>query len=87
MKKLFRYHRGSLRDSLATTIEVSGLNDIKEQIMSDENWAVCCVELYIKSRPSHDPRLPSDWGDEYLVVGKFADGNEGCIGMCNFYEK
>lgn len=84
MKKLFRYHRGSLADSLATTIEVMGLYELK-QILAKEPPYVHNVRIWRTRIP--DDRLPDEWnGVCHYVVADF-DGYTGqCIGMCNFYE-
>lgn len=85
MKKLFRYHRGLLADSLATTIEVMGLYELK-QILAKELPYVHNVRIHRKWMP--DDRLPEEWsGGCRYVVADF-DGFIGqCIGMCNFYEE
>lgn len=85
MKKIFRYHRGSLADSLATAIEVSCIADLRHILAKEMPWAhnVC-----IDPRVIEDKRLPNEWnGVCYYVVADF-DGYRGqCIGMCNFYEE
>lgn len=85
MKKLFRYHRGSLADSLATTIEVKGLYELK-QILAKKLPYVYNVRIH--RTWLSDDRLPEEWngGCHYVVVD--FDGYTGqCIGMCNFYEE
>lgn len=85
MKKLFREHRGLLADSLATTIEVSGLADIVRHCEQEMPW-VKNVKIYDKQLIDH--RLPAEWGKiTYYVVADFEGYTEQCIGMCNFYEE
>lgn len=84
MKKLFRFHRGALAESLATTIEVMGLYELK-LILAKELPYVHDVRIWRTWMP--DDELPEEWhGGNYYVVADF-DGYTGqCIGMCNFYE-
>lgn len=85
MKKLFRFHRGGLTESLATTIEVTGLYESK-QILAKELPYVHNVRIH--RTWLSDDRLPEEWyGGCHYVVADF-DGYTGqCIGMCNFYEE
>ena len=90
MKKLFRSHRGMLADSLKTTIEVSGLSELREKITDSIVWADSnyVKNIRIKNEVYNDSRLPAEWGGiSYYVLADF-DGYVGqCIGMCNFYEE
>lgn len=91
MKKLFRFHRGSLADSLATTIEVEGLHDLVEKINAEfDTFAPSgyLQNIHIDSTPRKDSRLPLDWnGMSYYVVADFEEYKGQCIGMSNFYEE
>lgn len=83
--KLFRHHRGSLADSLKTTIEVQGLDDMRQYLT--DYWNGYLSNIRIQGRDLKDHRLPAEWnGVSYYVVADFADGGWGCIGMTNFYE-
>lgn len=85
MKKLFRFHRGSLEDSLATTIEVSGFAELLDKIIATYGDSISNVK--IQKKCIHDPRLPKDWNEIcFYVVADFDGYKEQCIGMCNFYE-
>lgn len=86
-KKLFRFHRGLLADSLATTIEVMGLTHLIKEINAVYPKGHL-RNIRIKNEPINDFRLPEEWnGVSYYVVADF-DGYEGqCIGMSNFYEE
>lgn len=85
MKRLFRYHRPTLSESLSTTIEVSGLFELKRFLADDAAWA---KNVRISLAADKDARLPSEWGgSSHYVLADF-DGFRGqCIGMCNFYEE
>lgn len=90
MKKLFRFHRGLLAESLETTMEVSGLPELCEKIADSVAWADrnYFKNIRIKNEAYHDPRLPAEWGSiSYYVVADFDGYKEQCIGMCNFYEE
>ena len=68
---LFRFHRGSLADSLSTMETVNNINHLKEIISAQSSFPIK-GDLKIKFY-CHDPRC--DW-DIYLV----SDDN-GIIGM------
>lgn len=87
--KLFRQHRGMLAESLATTIEVKDLADMRQKILSDwEEFASYVSNIRIDKVPIQDDRLPPEWGGtSYYVVADFNGGGHGYIGMCNFYEE
>lgn len=84
MKKLFRYHRGGLAESIETTIEVSGLYDLKGILASSMPYI---HNVRISLVADKDDRLPPEWGGYSRYVLADFDGFSGqCIGMCNFYE-
>jgi hypothetical protein len=84
MSKLFRFHRGSLAESLETTIEVSGIHDLR-RILAVEMPYVHNVRISLAS--DKDDRLPAEWGGYSRYVLADFDGFSGqCIGMCNFYD-
>lgn len=85
MKKLFRFHRGTLAESLDTTIEVSGFAELLEKVM--ETFGDSISNVQIKKECIHDSRLPEDWNEVcFYVVADFDGYKEQCIGMSNFYE-
>lgn len=85
MKKLFRFHRATLDESLATTIEVSGLSDLITKIMNALNGEISNIK--IKRHPWHDVKQPEEWGDTYFYVVGDKDGyKDYLVGECNFYE-
>ncbi len=90
MKKLFRFHRGSLDESLATTVEVSGLDELRKIVSESIAWADrdYYKNICIQKEVHNDPRLPSGWnGISHYVVADFDGYKAQCVGMCNFYEE
>ena len=85
MKKLFRFHRGSLGESRATTIEVSGFAELLDKVIATYGDSISNVK--IQKKCMHDPRLPKEWNEtSFCVVADFDGYKEQCIGMSNFYE-
>ena len=88
MKKLYRQQRGSLSDSLNTSIEVNGLNDILyyENKMIYKNFN---IENYYSNISTifvgdDSTRCGNDWKETYYVLVDFEGYKQQCIGMCNF---
>ena len=89
METLFRFHRGSLAESLETTVFVTGLSAIKKYV-NDTNPILYASlsNIRIKKEPITDNRLPKEWGSvEYKVVADFDDHKGQCIGFTNFKEQ
>lgn len=85
MKKLFRFHEATLTESLATTIEVSGLPDLSAKITNALNGEI--NNIRIKRHPWRDVKQPEEWGDTYFYVVGDKDGyKDYLVGECNFYE-
>lgn len=86
-KRLFRFHKGLLDESMKTVVEVKNLKDIELRVMEyygDFGAEINSVE--IDTRPMCDEdRLGSDWKDTYYVIGHTED-TKFVAGMCNFYE-
>lgn len=84
MKKVFRRIRGMIKDSLETTTDVSGLDELRQIYAREYPFA---RNVRISRTEIHDRRLPEPWsGREHYILADF-DGRSGqCIGMCNFYE-
>lgn len=78
-KKLMRFHRGSLKESLATTIEVSGFDELKSIVIS--KYGSRKVGIYPKVITDH--RQPEWWGE--LCFHIIAD--DCCVGFSNFFEE
>lgn len=85
MKKLFRFHRGGLAESLSTTREVTGLQELKCEVRSVYPFV---TNIHISKTHYNDTRLPEEWGGTtHYVLANFDGYESQCIGMCNFYEK
>lgn len=85
MRKLFRFHHGSLADSLATTVEVIGYVDMCNIILREMPYV---HNIRISKASDRDTRLPDEWGGYSRYVLADMEGCCGCcIGMCNFYEE
>lgn len=85
MKKLFRFHRGGLAESLDTTVEVKGLCDMARHIKANMTHV---SNIHISHAKDKDDRLPPEWGGYSRYVLADMEGCEGqCVGMCNFYEE
>lgn len=84
-KRQFRFHRGSLADSLTTTITVDGVEDMRQKILDSGNYHGLS-NIRIEDTFIDDTRLPSSWyGGEYRVVADM-NGSKVCIGFTNFTE-
>ena len=88
MKKLYRQQRGSLSDSLNTSIEVNSLKDILdyENKMIYKNFNIENYYSNISTIFVGDDsfRCGMDWKDTYYVLVDFEGYKQQCIGMCNF---
>lgn len=85
-KKLFRFHRSDLTDSLDTTIEVDGLGGIKDAVY--ENVEVPFTKLRILQDEYPDSRLPYSlgWHTQFVVVADVGGYKDQLIGFSNFFE-
>lgn len=84
-KKLFRFNRETLTESLDTTIEVSGFDDLRNKVI--ETLGNVDEVVKIINEPRKDPRLPSEWGGvSYFVVADIKGKGAELVGMSNFYE-
>lgn len=86
-KRLFRFHKGQLDESMKTAVEVKNLKDIELRVKDyfcDFGADVKYVE--ISTSPMNDEdRLGCEWKDTYYVIGHTTDA-QFVAGMCNFYE-
>ena len=65
-KVLYREHRGSLEDSLLTTIRVSSLAELREHILKVDEWASKAGKLTVEKYGNGiDQRI--NW-DTYIVM-------------------
>lgn len=90
MKKLFRFNRQLLADSLATTIEVNSFEDIKSYLSKTDPLLYTFLEDIWCTRLPHleDNRLPEEWGEkEYYVHAQIKGVNNSfIIGFINFID-
>ena len=87
MRKLFRWHRGGLAESLATVVEVQNFAELENVVRQEEGITYFCD--YSSFRTSYcgndSGRLGEEWKDTYYVLAKPAnDKHEYVIGMSNF---
>jgi hypothetical protein len=86
MKKLFRWHRGGLEESLATMVEVQSFEDIERKI--DVEWNNLIPNYFTNINTSFcgddSERLGEDWKETYYVVADCKEGKGCAIGFCNF---
>ncbi len=88
MKKLYRQHRGSLIDSLGTTIEVKNLKDILDiennLIYKDFHYKNYYSNIHTDYIGNDSQRCGNNWKETYYVLVDFDGYKQQCIGMCNF---
>ncbi len=62
MKKLFRFHRGSLAESLDTTIEVSGFAEVLEKVMETYGDSISNIKIKKEAYTTHAcPRIGTSY--------------------------
>lgn len=87
MRKLFRWHRGGLAESLATTVEVHDFLDI-ELMVTGENDQGFPAGYFSNVRTSYvgddSARCGEEWKATYYVVADCPTHEGGVLGMCNF---
>ena len=87
MRKLFRWHRGGLEESLATTVEVSSFSEV-EAMITGENGQGFPEGYFSNVRTSfcgHDSaRCGEEWDDTYYVIADTKKYKDCVVGMCNF---
>ena len=76
---LFRFHRGSLQDSLGTTVSVESFEELERVVKDSAIWYI--DKIRIIDEPIRDARLPQEWnGEEYQVMGNYF-GQEVVVGF------
>lgn len=84
-RRLFRWHRGSLSESLATTKEVYSISDMIAYIIEDyQAPAGYLKKIHISDEGLKDSRCGINWENIYRVMADFNDNTSFCIGYCNF---
>lgn len=86
-KKLYRDHRWLLADSLETTIEVNGIEDIRKHVLSNPLISQYYEDIHISPDPIKDSRMGDMWNPTYYVLADMGKYKNQCIGMCNFCEQ
>lgn len=88
MVKLYRQQKGSLEDSLNTSIEVNSLKDILDYENKMIYKTLHCENYYSNISTSFigndSTRCGHDWKETYYVLVDFGGFKQQCIGMCNF---
>lgn len=89
MRKLFRWHRGGLDESLATTVEVGSFLDIDRMItgVNDQGFpAGYFSNVRAKYVGDDSERCGEEWKATYYVVADCQAHESAVLGMCNFSE-
>ena len=90
MRKLFRWHRGGLEESLATTVEVRGFSAI-ERMITGENDQGFPAGYFSNVRAMYvgddSARCGDEWRESYYVIADCQAHESAVLGMCNFLEK
>ena len=90
MRKLFRWHRGGLEESLATTVEVGSFLDI-ERMITGENDQGFPAGYFFNVRAKYcgddSARCGEEWKATYYVVADCQAHESAVLGMCNFSEE
>lgn len=87
MRKLFRWHRGGLEESLATTVEVGEFSDIERMITgaNDQGFpAGYFSNVQARYVGDDSARCGEEWRTTYYVVADCQTHEGGVLGMCNF---
>ena len=86
-KKLFRFHKGGLDESMKTCVKVKNLRDIEQRVkMYYDGYGANIHYVEIASRSDDDSeRLGDDWENTYYVIAHTKDA-KFVAGMCNFYD-
>lgn len=84
-RKLFRWHRGQLSESLDTTIEVRSVSHMISYIIKDFPADNYLHNVRIKEECINDSsRAGGDWENQHMVIADFEGYTGQCIGWCNF---
>lgn len=90
MRKLFRWHRGGLEESLATTVEVQNFSDIERMITGENNQgfpAGYFSNVRAKYCGDDSNRCGREWKETYYVLADCRAHKDGVLGMCNFCDE
>ena len=82
MRKYFRYHRGTLSDSMDTMREIQSMDDVKKLV--DALVPDYFSNIHIGDKFT-DPRCPQEWGEvSYFVLADFDGYTDQCVGYVNY---
>ena len=88
MRKLFRWHRGSLEESLATTVEVQSFEEIEKLVTELSTFQGIPAGYYKNVRTKFvaddSARCGEEWKTTYYVIADCCQFKDGAVGMCNF---
>lgn len=88
MRKLFRWHRGGLEESLATVVEVQSFDDIERIVTELSSSQGIPAGFFSNVRTEYvtddSSRCGEEWSSTYYVVADCRQFKGGVVGMCNF---
>lgn len=85
MTKLFRWHRGGLKESLATAIEVNDFSDVEEIVCTSDGFPVGFFSNVRTEYCGDDSaRCGELWSKTYYVLADSKQGRNAVVGMSNF---
>ena len=90
MRKLFQWHRGGLKESVETQVEVTCFADI-EKIVARHCEDIHMPNVYYNLTVSYayddSDRLGDEWKETYYVKAKVMGEGRCVLGYCNFSEE
>lgn len=88
MRKLFRWHRGGLEESLATTIEVQSFDEIENLLINNSSDQGIPNGYFSNIRTRYiaddSARCGEEWKTTYYVIADNVHHTDCAVGMCNF---
>lgn len=87
MRKLFQWHRGGLKETLETQVEVKDFAEI-ETIVAKHCEDIHMPNVYRNLSTSYayddSDRLGEEWMETYYVMGDVLGEGRHVLGYCNF---
>lgn len=87
MRKLFQWHRGGLKESVETQVEVmdfAGIEAIVEKHCLEIGMPGVYYDLSTEYAYDDSDRLGDEWKDTYYVMCKVRGEGKCVLGYCNF---
>lgn len=87
MRKLFQWHRGGLKESIETQVEVTSFADIESIVARHcEDIGMPNVYYDISTEYAYDDsdRLGENWKETYYVKAEVRGEGRCVLGYCNF---